>query len=153
MEGDKALQRAMQYCAETEHCTQDVMQKLVAWGVEAEAAEEILQQLYREKFVDDARYAKSYVSEKWKLNQWGRIKMRHQLEAKGISEAMIDDALGVLSKDEYESGVRDILDDKWKELKQKRDLNTLQKVAVFGAGRGIEEEYLTAWVEEKVEEE
>ena len=153
MEWEKALQRITAYCAEAEHCTQDVMQKLVAWGVEEDVAGDIMQRLYREKFVDDARYARSYIEEKWKLNRWGRIKMRHQLEAKGIAEALIDDALDVLSKDEYERGVREILDDKWKELKQKRDLSTLQKVAVFGAGRGIEEEYLTAWVEEKVEEE
>jgi regulatory protein len=151
MEQDKALQRITAYCAEAEHCTQDVVQKLTAWGVQEDVAGEILERLYREKFLDDARYAKSYVEEKWKLNQWGRIKMRHQLEAKGIAEELIDAALEVVSKEDYEGGVRDILDDKWKELKQKRDLGTLQKVAVFGAGRGIEEELITVWVEERVE--
>jgi regulatory protein len=151
MEQDKALQRIAAYCAEAERCTRDVMQKLTAWGVEDDVAGQILDRLYHEKFVDDARYAKSYVEEKWKLNQWGRIKMRHQLEAKGIAEELIDAAVESISKGEYENGVRAILDDKWKELKQKRDLPTLQKVAVFGAGRGIEEEYLEEWVESRAQ--
>jgi regulatory protein len=146
MEREAALKRAMKYCAEAEHCTQDVERKLQDWGVDDGDRTAIMAILHREKFVDDARYAKTYVSEKWKLNRWGRIKLQHQLEAKGMAAAIIEAALETIPRAEYASGVEEILNQKWKELKEKRDLPTLQKVAVFGLSRGIEEEMIEVWV-------
>ena len=137
----------MKYCAETEHCTQDVMRKMGEWGVEETDIVDLLEVLLREKFVDDARYAMSYVSEKWKLYQWGKIKIRHQLEEKGISESLVEAAIDSIPQQEYISAVEDILHHKWTELKGKNDVATLKKVAAFGASRGIEEELIEAWIE------
>ena len=151
MEYKAALQRAMKYCAGTEHCTFDVRQKLREWEVAEETSDQIMQQLYKENFVDDARYARSYVAEKWNLNKWGRIKIRHQLKVKRIEDAIIALALEGLSDDEYKIGIQQILESKWKELQHKRDWSTLQKVAAFGMSRGIEEELIFEWVNERLE--
>ena len=147
MEKAAALQRITKYCAEAEHCTQDVVRKLHDWGMAEADITGLLEVLYREKFVDDARYAKSYVSEKWKLRQWGKIKIRHQLQEKGIDEAMIDESLSIIPQAGYAAAMEDILNQKWDELKQLLDAGTLRKVAAFGASRGIEEEMIEAWVE------
>ncbi|HEX5112803.1 MAG TPA: RecX family transcriptional regulator, partial [Saprospiraceae bacterium] len=66
------LRDIMQYCAKAEHCTQDVVSKLNAWKVDESEVESILEQLRNENFINDARYAKAYVNDKWKLDRWGK---------------------------------------------------------------------------------
>ena len=74
------LRDIMQYCAKAEHCTQDVVAKLKSWGISGLESEEIIERLKKENFINDARYAKAYVNDKWKLDHWGKKKIRHQLQ-------------------------------------------------------------------------
>jgi regulatory protein len=114
-ESNKAiLKRIMPYCARAERCTRDVVQKLSSWNVPEDEVDRILEILRQEKFLDDDRYANSFVADKWKLDQWGRIKISNGLFQKGISESRIQNALDTIDPDQYISGM-DIL------LSKKRD--------------------------------
>src|SRR5690242_17488884 len=103
------LQRAMKYCAESERCTHDVSIKLEAWGVSEDEMDRILQKLYAEKFIDDQRFANSYVTEKRNLDQWGRIKIAHSLQQKNLNEKIIDNALNTIDEEKYIEGLYELL--------------------------------------------
>ena len=58
------------YCSSAERCEQDVRQKLVKAELEPEAVSRIINRLRQEKFIDEARFARAFVSDKFRFNHW-----------------------------------------------------------------------------------
>jgi regulatory protein len=141
------LNDIMQYCARAEHCTQDVVRKLKSWEVEEEEIEGILDQLREENFIDDARYAKAYINDKWKLDHWGKRKIRHQLFLKNIDDALIQTPLSAIDDEEYKTELAAQLSRKEKELKGEDKNNMVNKLFNFGVSRGFEEELIMKWLQ------
>ena len=81
-----ALRRAAALCSRQEQCTGQIREKLRSWNVDAELAQRVILKLHEEKFLDDRRYARFYVRDKFKLNRWGRIKITAMLRQKGIQD-------------------------------------------------------------------
>lgn len=90
----KVLNSLQGRCARREYCRSEMRQKaLKALDGDAAAAEEVLESLVADGFVDDARYAGAFAREKSSLNGWGPVKIRFMLKAKGIESSDIDEAL------------------------------------------------------------
>ena len=51
------------------------MEKLRGWGIAGHKAETIVQHLVDTRFIDDSRYARAFVSDKYRYARWGRIKI------------------------------------------------------------------------------
>lgn len=143
----KILTRIMTYCAQAEHCTQDVIQKLVAWEVPEEDMDGIVEKLRSEKYLDDTRFAQSFVNDKWKLDQWGRAKIRNGLFQKGISEPLIQSALDTIDQDAYISIMENLLEKKRTTIRKEPVISQMKKLLAFGASRGFEEELIWQWLE------
>lgn len=145
----KILTRIMSYCARAERCTQDVIKKMVTLDVPEEEMYGILERLRIEKFLDDSRYANSFVADKWKLEQWGRAKIRNGLFQKGISESLIQIALDTIDDETYISGMENLLDKKRTTIHKEPRVTQMKKLLAFGASRGIEEELIWKWMEKQ----
>jgi regulatory protein len=141
------LNRILSYCAQAERCTQDVVKKLASWDVPEEDMDEILERLRQDKFLDDTRYAKSFVNDKWRLDQWGRVKIRNSLFQKGFDEMQIEHALEVIDQEEYVSGMQILLSKKRNTIKSETQVNQMKKLLSFGQNRGFEEELIWQWLE------
>lgn len=140
------LQRIMKYCADSERCTHDVLTKLEAWGITSDESDDILKKLYKEKFVNDRRYAASYVEEKWNLDRWGKIKIAHALQQKNLDEKIIHDALNKIDDEEYIQGLHELLLDKLKEAKSGNMMEDGRRILMFALSRGFEEELIQEWL-------
>lgn len=139
--------RLRKYCALTERCTYDVMKKMTDWNVPEEDMEALLQPLYDEGFVDDGRYARSFASDQWRFQQWGRIKIRHALWRKQLDEALIQAALDEIPQEKYVRMIVMALEKKWNELQQPTGVAAGQKVLSFARQRGYEDELVFPWLE------
>ena len=143
------LRDIMQYCAKAEHCSQDVIKKLASWDVEEEEIELLLEKLRTEKFLDDARYAKAYVNDKWKLDHWGKKKIRHQLFLKNIDDRFVEKALDTIDEEEYKTELIKQLSKKENELNGLDRDQLITRMYNFGVSRGFEEELIMQWVQRK----
>jgi regulatory protein len=141
------LKRIMQYCSLAERCTHDVVKKLVSWDVLEEDMDEILERLRQEKFLDDTRYAKSFVNDKWRLDQWGKGKIKNSLFQKGFDELQIEHALEVIDQEEYVSGMQILLSKKRNTIKSETEVQQMKKLLSFGQSRGFEDELIWQWLE------
>jgi len=137
----------MQYCAKSEHCTHDVLKKLKSWEVAEPEIEGILEQLRNENFLNDARYTKAYVNDKWKLEHWGRRKIRHQLFLKYIPEQLVDSALEAIDEKEYSTELAAQLSRKEKELRGTDKSTVTTRLFKFAVSRGFEEELIMQWLQ------
>ena len=90
---EQAMQRAAALCARSEQAPSDVREKLKKWGLSSGEVTQVLRQLTDQGFMDERRYARAFVKDKFAFNGWGRVKISHQLRLKGINAAAIDEAM------------------------------------------------------------
>lgn len=132
------LHRMAAYCSSAERCIWDVQQKTEQAGLSAESTNRIIARLLKEKFIDENRFAKSFVNDKLRFNKWGRIKIDHELSRKNIPSDIRREALEGIDEQEYTSILLSLLKEKKKATKAKDDRELFYKLLRFAAGRGFE---------------
>jgi hypothetical protein len=85
MTEEKALSALAALCARGEHCTGEMNDKMVRWGLDEEARRRIIEYLVGHQYVDDERYCRAFVNDKVKYDRWGRRKIEQALWAKHIA--------------------------------------------------------------------
>lgn len=153
MEAERALERLEAMCARAERCSYELRCKLLAWGVGREDIEAILESLRERRFVDDERYARAYVRDKWQLSHWGRRKILAGLAAKRIPSATARAAVAeAIDSDEYYTRLLAIarakLERSGGDAGYEEGMRTLRSLAAAGyeaelAARAIREAALT----------
>lgn len=98
---EQALVRLEELCARSEHSTGEFRTKLRQWRIAPADAEEIIESLTARRFVDDSRFARAFVRDKYRFARWGRIKIRLQLRAKGVDSDTVAEALELIDSKEY----------------------------------------------------
>ena len=131
----KVLNHLRALCSRQEYCVADVLKK-AADGLEGDraAAQEVVDVLVKEKYVDDLRYASAYARDKSAIQGWGEVKIRYMLSAKGVPRDVIDKALEEIDQDKADSRLEKLLQNKLKYLKD--DPQCRLKLLRFALGRG-----------------
>lgn len=101
MTAAEIITKLERYCAYQDRCTQEVLTKLRSLQVEEKEAQQILRLLKNDGFVNDERYAQSYIRGKVGLKQWGKQKIRMSLLQKGIPKELIDKYLEDITPQQY----------------------------------------------------
>jgi regulatory protein len=97
-----ALEKAKHYCAYQERCHSEVKNKLYTWGLYSSDVNNIIVTLIEENFLNEQRFAESFVSGKFRIKHWGKIKIEQQLKGKQISDRCIKEAIQTIDEQEYE---------------------------------------------------
>lgn len=134
----QAQQKAEHYCAYQERSQQEVRNKLYSWGVYPNEVENIIAELISENFINEERFASAYVSGRFKMKSWGKLKIQQALKMKGISGIILKDALNSIDMDDYLSRLDSVLEKKAKTLPEKNPYKRKMKLANYAAGRGYE---------------
>jgi regulatory protein len=96
-----ALAKAEHYCAYQERAQQEIRDKLYEWGLWSDDVENIISELIQTNFLNEERFTEAYVSGKFKIKRWGKIKIKQGLKLKRIPDKMIQRALNGIDYDEY----------------------------------------------------
>lgn len=135
---EEARSKAEAYCSMAERCTDEVLRKLGQWGAPPEAHTQIIDALRKERFVDDRRYAVAFVRDKYRFNQWGRIKISQALRLKHVALEHISAALDEIDEEEYEAILTGLLQKKHQSIKASSDYERNGKLIRFAAGHGYD---------------
>lgn len=138
MDKNKALARAMEYCARSERSRKEVGTFLESIGAPQDDVDGIISHLEKEKFIDELRYAEAFVSDKHRFNYWGKMKISYQLSAKGITREIINQAFDTLDPDEYYENLKEQLRKKLNTIKGGNYYDKKSKLVRFAASRGYE---------------
>lgn len=103
---EAARLRMADLCARSEQCAYEIRQKLSRMGLPPHDVEDVLDFLRREKFVDDARYARSYARDKCRFSGWGVNKIRLGLMAKRIDAHLVDVAVKSIDAGDYREALK-----------------------------------------------
>ena len=134
----EALVKATEICSRAEKCCLDVELKCREWQLSAVETKNMVNYLLQGKFIDEQRYANSFVNDKFRFNKWGRIKLAYSLRMKQVEENCIRQALANLPEQAYQEVLLDLLSAKAKTLRGEDAYARRGKMLVFVQGRGFE---------------
>lgn len=136
---DECTERLRRFCLYRERCVKECKDKLRSWGYFGLEADEIINQLYAEKFIDEGRFAESFARGKFNNNNWGKSKIIWELKQKGISIYNIENGINSISDEEYEKKLLDLYERKKNDYGGK-GLNSFQlhqKISNFLVQKGF----------------
>lgn len=136
----ETLDRIKVWCDLRERAQQEVRDKLYSWGLHQQEVESLIAELIGGNYLNEERFARAYVSGKFRIKKWGRNKIVNGLKFKKVSGICIRLGLKEIDEDEYEEVIVDLIEKKSSKLREPSDYIRRQKVAAYLAQRGFESE-------------
>ena len=124
---DQALQRGKQYCSYQERSHAETKEKLYSFGLYKTEVEKLLSQLIEEDYLNEERFAAAYARGKFRMKQWGRIKIKYELKQKQVSEYCIKKALREINEEEYEKTLEKLFTEKSEEVQSEKNVFTRKR--------------------------
>lgn len=135
---DELLHKAASYCSIAEHCVSEVEAKLTAWNVPTADSKKLIARLIEEDFINEKRYCKAFVKDKFRFNKWGKIKIGLALKAKGLPADLINEATSLIDEGEYEEMLASLLKTKLSSISYRYEYEKQGKLFRFAQSRGFE---------------
>jgi regulatory protein len=126
------------YCAFQERSSSDVRLKAKKTGLSSSEADEAVQILSKEGFLDDKRYVNAFINGKLHYNKWGKIKIKAELKARKLNNELIDEALQGIDKETYLMVLRSVVEKKMIILQKDADSDIHKKLTRYALSKGFE---------------
>lgn len=145
----QALQKLKHYCAYQERCHSEVKEKLFNLGIRKKYHDEIMAALIEEGYLNEERFAIAYAGGKFRMKQWGRLKIKAALIQKQVSPYSINKALMLIDEKTYLQTLEKLAKKKHASLRQEQYLIRKKKTMDYLINKGFEPELVKAAVEKE----
>ncbi len=135
---NEAIKKLEHYCAYQERCHKEVRQKLKEMNLIPEAIDAIIVHLLEHDFLNEERFAKTYVQGKIKIKKWGKRRLIQGLKQKDISKYTINLAMKTIGDDEYIDTFNVLAEKKLSSIRETDVLKKKRKLADYLLYRGWE---------------
>jgi len=146
---EQALQKLKHYCAYQERCHNDVKEKLYKLGVWKKEHDENIAALIEENYLNEERFAIAYTGGKFRINSWGRVKIKYALKQKQVSEYCIKKAMKQISEEDYMKLLNKLAKEKYAALKADQYLVRKKKTMDYLITKGFETNLVVAMLEKE----
>lgn len=133
---ENALRKCRALCARQERCRQELLLKLKAWGTPR--PEKVLDQLEKEGFLNEARFAEDFAVGHFRQKGWGKQMIRAALQSKAIQSALLQAGLDAIDAGEYSAALKALVKKRWAYEKEPDLFLRQQRVQRYLVGRGWE---------------
>lgn len=133
---EEVLIKLMKYCSYQERSALEVKQKAALLGAKRSDLEKLIDLLKADNFINEKRFAESYVRGKFKVKRWGKYKIREGLRMKGISDTVIEKQLSGISREQYLENLEHLVDQR--NLSGKLSQEELSKQYRYFLSKGYE---------------
>jgi regulatory protein len=144
---EQALQKLKHYCAYQERSHSEVREKLYNLGVFKKDHDLIISTLIEENYLNEERFAIAFAGGKFRMKQWGRVKIKYELKQKQVSDYSIKKAMKQIPEEEYLKTLKKLADEKYTSLKGEQYLIRKKKTMDFLIQKGYEIELVRTIIE------
>ena len=137
---EEALAKLQKYCAYQERSHHDVRYKLVNLGVYGDVLEQVMTSLISDDFLNEERFARSFARGKFRMNNWGKGKIRMALKQKQVSDYCISKGMSEIEDQAYQEALISLLEKRLVQTTEKNKFTLRRKLADFCIRRGFETE-------------
>lgn len=114
---EQVYQKLKHYCAYQDRCHSEVKTKAYSFGLRKSDVEELVSRLIEENCLNEERFAKAFAGGKFRVKQWGRMKIIGDLKQKQISSYCITVALGEIDENKYKQVLHRLAVKRWNSIK------------------------------------
>ncbi|MCO6497918.1 MAG: RecX family transcriptional regulator [Chitinophagaceae bacterium] len=118
----QALNRIRQYCAYQERCHKEVKDKLYSFGLTTPDVDVIISALIAEDYLNEERFAVHFAGGKFRMKEWGKLKIERELKLRQVSNYCIRKALAQIPDEDYEATFRKLADKKKQSIKSEKNI-------------------------------
>ena len=131
-------QKLEYYCAYQERCYKEVEEKLFLFQLTAAEKEQILIYLIENNFINEERFAQSFVRGKHNYKFWGKNRIYNELKFRNISSRIIEIALKEIPPAVYLENFHALAEKNWETLKENKGQKKNKKFVDFLLRKGYE---------------
>ena len=135
---EEALKKMQRYCAYQDRCHQEVRKKLLAMGIYPDWREEVIVELIQENFLNEERFARSFARGKFRIKQWGRLRILRELKQRDISAYCIKKAMEEIEEEDYLQTLQLLIKKKANQLRESDSYKKRNKIVQYLLQRGYE---------------
>ena len=126
------------YCAYQERCYKEIEHKLFEFQMSSTEREETIMYLIENNFVNEERFAKSFVRGKHNYKFWGKNRIINELKFRNISSRNIQIALQEIPETTYLQNFHIIAEKNWETIKDPKGPKKNKKFVDFLLRKGYE---------------
>ncbi|MCK0199375.1 regulatory protein RecX [Ornithobacterium rhinotracheale] len=135
-------EKMARYCAYQDRCHWEVEQKLKEFFLIPEAKDEVILTLMQHNFLNEERFAHSFVRGKFNQKQWGRLKITQELKKRNIGTRLINEALKQIDSQDYLKTLTDLMEKKADRITYKNEYDKRTKLTRYLMQKGYEYELI-----------
>lgn len=98
---DEAWRKVKHFCVYQERSHAETRDKLYSFGLYKQEVEDLLGKLIEENYLNEERYAVQFAGGKFRMKQWGKVKIKYELQQKKVSPYCIKIALAQIDEEDY----------------------------------------------------
>jgi len=136
----EAKEKIQRYCAYQERSHQEVRNKLFEFGLYRNDVDAIISDLITNGFLNEERFAKAFAGGKFRMKKWGRIKITHALEGKGVSKNCILIAMKEIDENSYVITLQELLSEKSRAVAEDNVYLRRERLSKYAIQKGYEPE-------------
>lgn len=135
---EEAREKIRAFCLYRERSHKEVGDKLQSYGLIEDVVGELITELIQENYINEERFARSFVRGKFNQKKWGRQKIRQALYQHQLSDYVLRKAFAEIDEDHYLSTLKELLQKKEATLKDKNSYVRRRKLADYLIRKGYE---------------
>lgn len=134
-----ALSAMERLCSVREYCETDIRKKLEKFDLSGQERDMLVEELKKNGFLSDARYAVAFVRDRVRFRGWGRNKIIFMLRSKKIEQSVIDLAIKEYPENSGSGYLKELLLKKSRTIREDSSRQEcMAKLVRFALSRGFE---------------
>ena len=135
----KQIESKLQYyCSYQDRCHKEVIEKLNTFDIKSNESNEIISNLIKDNYLNESRFSENFVRGKFKIKNWGKVRIVRELKQRNISTYNINLGLKEIDNQEYQKKFDEIFKNKLSSLGNLNKIIKKKKIISYLLYRGWE---------------
>jgi|TARA_B110000444_G_scaffold201210_1_gene193015 regulatory protein len=135
----KQIESKLQYyCSYQDRCHKEVIEKLKTFDIKSNESNEIISNLIKDNYLNESRFSENFVRGKFKIKNWGKVRIVRELKQRNISTYNINLGLKEIDNQEYQKKFDEIFKNKLSSLGNLNKIIKKKKIISYLLYRGWE---------------
>ena len=136
------------YCSYQDRCHKEVTEKLKTFNVKHHESNQIISNLINDNYLNESRFCESFVRGKFKIKNWGKIRIISELKRRNISRYNITLGLKEVDDQDYLNKFEEIFKKKMSSLNNLSSDVKKKKIISYLQYRGWESNLIYSKINE-----
>lgn len=135
---EEAQKKLEHFCVYQERCHREVNEKLIDMKMIPEARDLIIVHLIENDFLNEQRFANTFVRGKFRIKKWGKYRLNRELRQRDICKKLVQSALEQISDEDYKKTLDELATRKLSSMRESNLQKKNKKLINYLLYRGWE---------------